>query len=130
MDQVTEHNLETPIGHPVVIDTGLPVDINGWIIDPYVCIPDGIDGHRITIEARGHNSWAICQYGMVLDHANAEWVFEPMPSHRTEVFVRATRFKTAEAAFAALALWRAERRLWCEAHGFKVWSQSNSISRG
>ncbi len=70
--------------------------------------------HFFKIERRSRRepvTWvAVSDWG-VLDHVSLDFVYEPMPSSRTEEFVHATRFPTKEAAYDAL------RRFWA-AHDF------------
>jgi hypothetical protein len=52
---------------------------------------------RITIEWRGPlDSWAICHIGRCLS-SRGRWDHEPLPSSRTEAFIRSHRFTLAEA---------------------------------
>ena len=48
---------------------------------------------RMTIQQRGENAWAVVdECGFVLAK-NGQWDYEPMPSSRTEKFIRNTRFR-------------------------------------
>ena len=57
-------------------------------------------GTRTTVEYRGDNKWAVVDCGFVLNKAG-EWVFEPLPSSRTNAFIAHTRFDSLEEAFEA-----------------------------
>jgi hypothetical protein len=51
----------------------------------------------LLISWRGHDRWAITdRFGNVMLRTG-EWVYEPMPSSRTEEFIAATRFPLDEA---------------------------------
>lgn len=59
---------------------------------------------RIAIEARGYGHWAVTQGSFVLNKLG-EWEYEPMPSGRSEEFIKRTRWNSAEAAFEAFKTW-------------------------
>ena len=50
----------------------------------------------ITIEARGKNTWAVCDGGFCLN-TDGEFEEEPMPSSRDEEFLARARFSLEEA---------------------------------
>lgn len=52
----------------------------------------------VFIEKRGDDSWAVTYMGMCLTSDGEGWDYEPMPSNRTEDFIKAHRFPTPEAA--------------------------------
>lgn len=47
-------------------------------------------------------SWALYHDGFVLDKNLEEFIYEPLPSNRTEEFLASTRFDTKEAAYEAM----------------------------
>lgn len=52
----------------------------------------GSDGRPFaTVEKRGTHSWCISRNGSVLANTG-EWVYEPLPSSRTDEFIASTRF--------------------------------------
>lgn len=55
-----------------------------------------------TIERRSKTTWVVASFGFVLDPGLIEFVYESMPSNRTDEFIKATRFKTKEEAYAQL----------------------------
>ena len=57
----------------------------------------------LTIEWRGPlDSWAVCHMSRCLSNRAGKWDYEPMPSSRTEAFIRNHRFPLAEAKTRAL----------------------------
>lgn len=50
----------------------------------------------VKVEYRGKGRWAVCHHGYVLDHNN-KWHYEPLPSARTEAWLRRHRFGVDEA---------------------------------
>jgi hypothetical protein len=65
---------------------------------------------HVYVEAReqrdGSNVWAVTSFGDVLNK-QGEWEYEPMPSSRTDAFLRRTRWEDRDKAIAAA---RAARR--------------------
>lgn len=55
---------------------------------------------QITVQERGHGKWAVCYYALVLDDDD-KWGHEPLPSSRTDEWLRRNRFDSLQAAFAA-----------------------------
>ena len=51
----------------------------------------------VVAEARGYDKWAVIYHGGVYDRRAEKFVYEPMPSSRTEEFLAATRFTRDEA---------------------------------
>lgn len=51
---------------------------------------------EVMIEWRGGDTYCVRAVGNVLDR-DGDWVYEPMPSSRTDEFIQATRFTLAEA---------------------------------
>lgn len=65
----------------------------------------GSRGTELThIEIReqrdGKDKWAVVRMGMVLNRAG-EWEYEPLPSSRSDAFIRRTRFEAPVIALAA-----------------------------
>ena len=56
---------------------------------------------RWLVESRGKSGWAITK-GAVCLNKSGEWEYEPMPSHRTDAFIKHTRWATPQEAFAFL----------------------------
>jgi len=48
--------------------------------------------NAVYIEYRGDTGWTITQGGNCLNK-DGKWEYEPMPSSRTEEFIKRTRFK-------------------------------------
>lgn len=70
----------------------------------FVLLADNRGAPRVFLERRGYHDedyWAIARDGFVLDR-ELEFVYEGLPSGRTEEHLKATRFTLAE----ALALWK------------------------
>jgi len=55
----------------------------------------------IRVEWRGPASWAIVDYGIVLNKDN-QWEHEPSPSNRSDDFIERTRYPLNEALRRAL----------------------------
>lgn len=58
---------------------------------------DNPDLRDTRIESRGPSAWVIHDIAFVLNKQK-EWVYESLPSSRTEEFIEQTRFKTPEEA--------------------------------
>lgn len=63
-------------------------------------LPDGC-----AILMRGSSQWAIFKDNYVLDTTTKEWVYEPLPSSRSEEFKERTRFDTEEGAYMFWEQW-------------------------
>jgi hypothetical protein len=59
---------------------------------------DGQD--HIKVEWRGDDRWAVIEAGMCLTRSGT-WEYEPMPSRRTEAFLKRCRFSLDDALRAA-----------------------------
>lgn len=57
------------------------------------------DHYRVTISKRGDDQWAVLDGDMCWTR-NGEWVHEPLPSSRSEAFLKQARY-TLEGALAA-----------------------------
>lgn len=71
----------------------------------YVLLADSRGAPQVYLERRGYHDedyWAIARHGFVLDREHLDFVYEGMPSGRTEEHLKATRFTLAE----ALVLWK------------------------
>lgn len=66
--------------------------------------------HRVKIEWRSENSWALLFYGFCISK-DGSMEFEPQPSSRTEEFLRDFRFPTAEAANEVFQKYKHELRV-------------------
>ena len=51
---------------------------------------------EVYVEMRNTGLWAVCRAGCVLTKNN-KWVYEPLPSSRTDAFKSKTRFSYEEA---------------------------------
>lgn len=66
-------------------------------------IPDDNVNHTvwsITVEAAGHGRWAVRRIGACLNKSG-EWEYEPLPSARTEKWLKTVRWDNADDAIAA-----------------------------
>lgn len=105
---------------PIVYDAGTVVHINGYIIPP-----DCKSSNRIQIARRtsqeGVERWAIINGNTCLSKAEQCFVFESMPSNRTDEFIDDTRFDSVDEAYAFLTKWRQAEVERVEKLGYKVW---------
>ena len=59
----------------------------------------------IVIETRGSDAWAVARLGMTLTRMGRgkfEWEYEPLPSSRTDAYIKRARYATPQAALAAV----------------------------
>lgn len=56
---------------------------------------------EVSIEKRGDNAWSVSCDGSVLHKSKGCFEREPMPSSRTDKFIKNTRFETKEEAYTA-----------------------------
>lgn len=62
-----------------------------------------VEQRTFTVERRSKSTWVVSSNDrFVLDPKLIEFVYESMPSSRTDEFIKATRFKTKEKAYAQL----------------------------
>lgn len=62
---------------------------------------------RVYVEKRGDGKWAVTCSGEVLSD-DGSWEYEPMPSGRSEDFIKRTRFDLADAITRATESLRSE----------------------
>jgi hypothetical protein len=63
-------------------------------------LPDGC-----SILMRGPSQWAIFKDNCVFDTVSKEWVYEPLPSSRSDEFKERTRFETEAGAYMFWEQW-------------------------
>lgn len=63
-----------------------------WSLDDH-----GTSSYDITVELRSTNRWAICYGRSCWDIRENEFIYESMPSGRTEDYIKNTRFSLDEA---------------------------------
>lgn len=73
------------------------------------------DDRFVTIRLRSANKWAVVDGQMVLNH-NGEMEYEPLPSSRTEDFIRRTRFDSPEEAYEAYKKYKIDRKPYDKTH--------------
>lgn len=66
---------------------------------------------RLTLEARGDGTWAVCSAGAVLARTG-DWEYEPLPSSRDEAFRHRCRFGSAAEGMAVAGHLRAAVARW------------------
>jgi hypothetical protein len=68
--------------------------------------PSDIYMKRVFIEKRAKNTWTITtDYATCWNFKEKEFVFDPLPSNRSEQFIEETRFKTLEEAYDLIQKW-------------------------
>ena len=55
----------------------------------------------VRIEWRGQDAWAVVQMGRYVLLKSGGWEYEPMPSERTDEFIKNSRFSTPQEALEA-----------------------------
>lgn len=77
----------------------------------------GLPGTRMNVEvkrtSREFGTWAVYQMGSVLDRTG-KFVYEPMPSSRSDYHIKQTRFKSAQEAIAYYRWWKDQVLVWAE----------------
>lgn len=108
---------------PIVVDGGPMVHTNGWILPETLKVPFHI---RYTIELRESDQgerWVIKEGGRAcLSKSLGEFVYEPMPSNRTDDFLDDTRFNSMEEAMIFLEKWKKEELARVQKlENYKIW---------
>lgn len=90
---------------------GPPAEINGIILTAEVLkkMEASRDVYEVQIAYRGVNRWAITNGRTCLNKKTGDWEYEPLSSSRTEEYLEATRFESAESAFDFWFAWRDAR---------------------
>ena len=110
------------INRIIAFDGGPWVSANGFLIrEDY---KGEISHYRIEIrrQKEGSGLWAVTNgYDSCFSKKEDDFIYEMMPSNRTEEFIMDTRFRTGDEAFNVLMEWKNRRRQELEEKGWKYW---------
>lgn len=103
-------------------DGGKPPTLNGFIVEDDDDISERYN-YTITKRNSGEKPWAVLEGQNTCLSTGGKWDCEPIPSARTEHFIKTHRYSTFEAAFEALDKFKKKALRAAKKAGWKTYKQ-------